>query len=58
MTLEPPERANKVLNKGIQEIRARSRANVEARDNGANTDTERLVKIIGCDPFRRLGITL
>ena len=48
MTLEP-ERANKVLNKAIQEISARKRANVEARDNGAIT--------MGCDPFRRPGIS-
>ena len=31
MTSEPPERANKVLNKAIQEISAKKRANVEAR---------------------------
>ena len=55
MTLEPPERANKVLNKAIQAISAKKRANVEARDYGAVTDTERLVKIMGCDPFRQPG---
>ena len=40
MTLEPPERANKVLNKAIQEISAKKRAHVEARNYGAITDTE------------------
>ena len=57
MTLELPERANKMLNKAIQEISAKKRAAVEARDYGAITDTERLVRIMGCDPFRRLGFT-
>ena len=55
MTLETPERANKVLNKAIQEIRAKKSANEETADCGAITDTWRLVKIIGCDPFRRPG---
>ena len=58
LTLEPLEKANKVLNKAIQEISARKKAHVEARNNGAITDTEMLVKITGCDPFSRLGIRL
>ena len=58
MTPEPPEGANKVLNKEIQEISARKRANVETRDNRAITDRERFVKIMGCDPSRRPGISL
>ena len=53
MKLEPPERANKILNKAIQEIIAKKRAAVEVRGFGAITDTERLVRIMGCDPFRR-----
>ena len=44
MTLEPPERTNKMLNKAIHEISAKERAAVEAR-HGAITDNERLVKI-------------
>ena len=55
MKLEPPERANKILNKAIQEIFAKKRAAVEARDYGAITDTDGLVRIMGCDPFRRPG---
>ena len=55
MTLESPERANKMLNKAIQEISAKTRAAVEARDYGAITDTERLLRIMGCDPFKRPG---
>ena len=47
MTLEPPERANKVLNKAIQEISAMKRASVQARDSGAVTDTERWMNIMG-----------
>ena len=35
MKLEPPERANKMLNKANQEISAKKRAAVEARDHGA-----------------------
>ena len=58
MKLEPLERANKILNKAIQEISAEKRATVEARDNGAITDTDGLVRIMGCDPFRRPGISL
>ena len=55
MTLETPERANKVLNKAIQEIRAKQSADEEYRDCGSITDTWRLVKIFGCDSFRRPG---
>ena len=41
MTLEPPERASKVLNtKQFRRSVRGKRANVEARDNGAITDTE------------------
>ena len=62
LTLEPPEKANKVLNKANREISARKQAHVEAhveaRNNGAITDTEMLENITGCDPFRRLGISL
>ena len=57
VTLEPPGRANKVLINAIQEISAKKRANVEARDYGTITDTERLVKIMGCDPFRWPGFS-
>ena len=57
MTSEPPERANKVWNKAIQEISAKKRSQVEARDYGAITDAKRLVKIMGCDPFRRPGFS-
>ena len=49
MKLEPPERANKILNKAIEEISPKKRAAVEARDFGANTDTDWLVRIMGCD---------
>ena len=55
MKLEPPERANKILNNAIQEISAKKRASAKARDDGAITDG--LVRIMGCDPFRRLGIS-
>ena len=58
MKLEPPERANKILNRAIQEISAKKRAAVEARDYGAITDTDGLVRIMGCDPFRRPGFSL
>ena len=57
MTLDPPERANKMLNTAIQEISAKKRAAVEARDYGAITDTEWLAKIMGCDPFRLPGFS-
>ena len=57
MKLEPPERTNKTLNKAIQEISAKRRAAVEARDFGAITDTDGLVRIMGCDPFRRPGFS-
>ena len=57
MKLELPERANKTLNKANQEISAKKRAAVEARDYGAITDTDRLVRIMGCDPFRRPGFS-
>ena len=53
MKLEPPERANKMLNKANQEISAKKRAAVEARDHGAIDDTGGLVRVMGCDPFRR-----
>ena len=56
MTLEPPEKANKV--KAIQEMSARKKAHAEGRNNEAIIDTEMLVKIMGGDPFRRLGISL
>ena len=46
MKLELPERANKIMNKAIQEISAKNRAAVEARDNGAIPDTDGLVRII------------
>ena len=58
MELEPPERANKILNEAIQEISAKKRAAAEVGDYGAITDTDGLVRIMGCDPFRRLGISL
>ena len=47
MKLEPPERANKTLNKAIQEINAKKRAAAIARDYGAITDTDGLVRIMG-----------
>ena len=58
MKLEPPERGNKILNKAIQEISAMKRAAAVARDCGAITDTGGFVRIMGCDPFRRLGFSL
>ena len=58
MKLEPAERGNKTLNKAIQEISAKKRAAAVARDYGAITDTDGLVRIMGCDPFRRLGFSL
>ena len=50
-------KSQQVLNKAIQEIRAKKSANKETRDYGAITDTDGLVKIIGCDPFRRPGVS-
>ena len=58
MKLEPAERANKIMNKAIQEISAKKRAAAVAKDYGAVTDTDGSVRIIGCDPLRRLGISL
>ena len=58
MMLEPPERGNKNLNKAIQEISAKKRAAAIAKDYGAVTDTDGLVRIMGCDPFRRPSISL
>ena len=58
MKLEQLERANKVMNKAIQEMSAKRRAAAIAKDFGAATDTERSVRIMGCDPFRRPGISL
>ena len=58
MKLEPPERANKILNKAIQEISAKKRAAAVTGDYGAITVTDGLVRIMGCDPFRRPGISL
>ena len=40
MKLEPPERANKIMNKAMREISAKKRAVVEARDYGAITDID------------------
>ena len=57
MKLEPPERANKMLNRATQEISAKKKAAVEARDYAAITDTDGLVRIMGCDPFRRPGFS-
>ena len=58
MKLEPLERADKIMNKAIQEISAKRRAAVEAKDYGAVTDTDGSVRIMGCVPFRRPGISL
>ena len=58
MKLEPPERANKIVNKAVQEISAKRRAAAIAIDYGAVTDTDGLVRIRGCDPFRRPGVSL
>ena len=44
-----------MLNKAIQEICVKKKAAVEARDHGAITDSERFVRFMGCDPFRRPG---
>ena len=55
MKLEPPERANKIMNKAIQEISAKRRAAAMAKDYGAVTYTDGLVRIMGCDPFRTAG---
>ena len=57
MMLEPPERANNILNKAIQVISAKKRAAVEASDYGAITDTDGLMRIMGCDPLRRPGFS-
>ena len=51
------DRANKILNKATQEISAMKKTAVEARDCGAITDTDGLVRIMGCDPFRRPGFS-
>ena len=48
MKLQPPERANKFMNKAIQETLA--------KDYGTVIDTDGSVRLMGCDPFRRLGI--
>ena len=40
MKLEPPERANRTLNRAIQEISAKKWEDVEDRDYGAITDTD------------------
>ena len=53
MKLEPPERANKIKNKA-----AKRTAAAIAKDYGAVTDTDGIVRIMGCDPFRRPGISL
>ena len=58
MKLEPPKRANKIMNKAIQEISAKRRATAIAKEHAAVTDTDGLVRIMGCDPFRRPGISL
>ena len=58
MKLEPPERANKIMNKAIQEISAKRRAAAIAKDYGAVSDTDGLVRIMGCDLFRRPDISL
>ena len=58
MTLEPPERANKIMNEAIQEISAKRRTAAIAKDYGAITDTDGLVRIMVCDPFRRPGFSL
>ena len=55
LKLEPPEKANKIMNKAIQEISAKKRAAAIARDYGASTDTDGLVRIMGCGTFRRPG---
>ena len=44
---------NKILNKANKK-----RAAAVARDYGAVTDTDGLLRIMECDPFRRLGISL
>ena len=56
-TSEPPERANKVLNKAIQEISEKKRAAAVTKDYGAITDTDGLVRTMGCDLFRRPGFS-
>ena len=58
MKLEPPERANKILNKVIQEISAKKKASAIVRNEGASTDTDGFVRIMGCDPFRLPGFSL
>ena len=58
MKSEQAERANKIMNKAIQEIRAKKRAAAVAKDYGAVTETDGSVRIMGCDPFRRPGIGL
>ena len=46
MKVEPPERVNKIMNKAIQEISAKRRAAARAKDYGAVTDTDGLVRIM------------
>ena len=46
-----------MLNQATQEISAKKKAAVEARDYAAITDTDGLVRIMGCDPFRRPGFS-
>ena len=58
MKLEPPERANKIMNKAIQEISAKRRAAAITKDYGGVTDTDGLVRIMGCDLFWRPGFSL
>ena len=58
MKLEPRERAQKRVNKAIQEFSAKRRAAATAKDYGAVTDTDGLVRIMGCDRFRRSGLSL
>ena len=57
MKFEPPKRANKMMNKAIQEISTNKRAAAVTGDHGAITDTDELERIMGCDLFRRPGIS-
>ena len=55
MKLEPPESFNKIMNKAIQEISAKRRSSAMAKDYRAIIDTDGLVRIMGCDPFKPPG---
>ena len=56
MKLEPPESQQNI--EQSEEICAKKRAAAAARDYGAITGTDGLVRIMGCVPFSRPGFSL